>query len=60
MTATPVAGPDVAPVEAAVRRKHGVQVALVGALYAVRNLLSRMPSAERVAVVVTLPLGTDG
>jgi PPOX class probable F420-dependent enzyme len=54
-TASVLRGDAVDPFGAALRSKYGLMVPLIDAWYSVRNLVTRQPASERVAVVLEPP-----
>ena len=56
-TAVPVTGADAELVTAAIKKKYGLPVTVIGALAALRAFVTRKKASERAAVVITLPVG---
>jgi PPOX class probable F420-dependent enzyme len=53
-TATVLTGPDIAPVEAAIKAKYGVMVSLIGVGYAIGRIVSRKPKSPPAAIRLDL------
>ena len=56
-TAIPVTGADAESVTAAIKKKYGFPVAVIGALAALRAFVTRKKASESAAVVISLPAG---
>ena len=56
-TATVLRGDDVTPFSEALRDKYGLMVPLIGFFYTVRNLVTRRPASDEVAVRLELAEG---